>query len=223
MQASTPRPRLTTSFAPGGAQQSGDALEGERFSVMRYLAAFGEGPMQTLRVQDVIKLLREKLERVGSQSEFARQTGIQRTLINEVLCGKRLPPLQLCRALGLEWVLVKQVAPSGCGTEFDIITSRDFSRILREEIDKAGSIAAWARQFGLDRTHLSAVLHKHRSPDQRIIAALNLCEVLVHASDLGATHRLRRHTRTRRRQPHARWKKNSHFRWAASARPSRPI
>ena len=68
----------------------------------------GDGPMQILHVQDVIKMLREEVERAGGQSEFARQKGVQRPLINKVLSGDRLPPLGLCRALALEWVLVRQ-------------------------------------------------------------------------------------------------------------------
>jgi|SRR5215469_1364490 len=161
--------------------------------------------MQILRIQEVIKLLREEVQRAGSQSEFARQKGVQPSLVNRVLRGDRFPPLRLCRALGLEWVLVSQVEVGGM--ELDIITWRDFRRILREEINKAGSITGWARQFRIDRAHLSSVLHRRRAPDQRIIAALNLSEVLVYANDPRLPRSRQQHTRTRHGQPHARWKK----------------
>jgi DNA-binding phage protein len=162
--------------------------------------------MRALRLQDVIELLREAVERAGNQSEFARRHNLQRPRINNVLNGERLPTWQLCRALGLRWVLVRQVAPSDCEAKLDIVTQRDLIGILCEEIDKAGSITAWCQQSGLDRTHVSSVLHKRRSPDQKTIAALNLSEVLVRASELPLEGRPRQKSKTSTRQ-HARWKK----------------
>jgi len=160
--------------------------------------------MRPLQVQDVIKLLRDEIERAGSQSEWARQTGVQRTQINRVLNLRRLPPSQLCRALGLEWVIVRHAAESD---GFDIVSYRDFIRTLREEINKAGSITAWSKHFGVDRSHLSMVVHKRRSPDKRILAALNLSEVLVCANESDAARNRRRQNRTSKGQPHARWQK----------------
>src|SRR5262249_12006629 len=138
--------------------------------------------MQALYVQDVVKLLRDKVEHAGSQSEFARQNGVAPSLINRVLKGERLPPSRLCRALGLEWVLVSRAGPNDSLADLDIITFQELIRMLRAQINQAGGVAAWGRQFGIDRSHLSSVLHKRRPPDQRIIAALNLAEVLVAAN-----------------------------------------
>ena len=161
--------------------------------------------MQALRIQDVVKLLRDEVERVGSQSEFARQKGVERSLINKVLQGERVPTSRLCWALGLEWVLVSRAAPGGPAAKLNIITSQKFIRMLRVQINRAGGLAAWGRQFGISRSQLSRVLHKTRTPDQRIIAALNLAEVLVDAND-SRFPRSRRPYITARRE-HARWKK----------------
>ena len=161
--------------------------------------------MQALHVQDVVKLLRDEVEHAGSQSEFARQKGVAPSLISRVLRGERLPTSRLCRALGLEWVLVHRTAPCDSVAEVDIVTFQEFIRTLRMQINKAGGIAAWGRQFGIDRSHLSSVLHKRRAPDQRMIAALNLAEVLVDAND-SRFPRSRRPYITARRE-HARWKK----------------
>ena len=163
--------------------------------------------MQALHVQDVVRLLREEVEQAGSQSEFARQKGLARSLINRVLKGERLPTSRLCRALGLEWVLVSRAASSDSENELNIITHQQFIRILRMQIKEAGGLAGWGRQFGIDRSHLSSVLHKRRAPDQRTIAALNLAEALVDANNPRLPRSHRTYFTTSRKQPHARWEK----------------
>ena len=159
--------------------------------------------MTPLNVQDVIELIRGEIDRVGGQSEWARQTGIQRPVINRVLNGRRLPPSQLCRILGLEWVIVRNVAETEDETKLTFISSREVLLILKKEIKKVGSIIAWSRQMGVERSHLSSVLHKRRSPDKKILAALKLSEVLVCAAKSEAT----RDRMPSKRRRHARWKK----------------
>jgi hypothetical protein len=162
--------------------------------------------MKILNIEDVLELLRRDINRVGGQSEWARQTGIERTLISRVLNGRRLPPSQLCRALGLEWVVVRHVAQRDGQTKSVIIGYRDFLRILRKEIKKAGSIIAWSRQIGVDRTYPSSVLHKRKSPGKKILAALSLSEALVCANESEAARNRWRQNRTPGKgQPHARW------------------
>ena len=158
--------------------------------------------MTPLNVQDVIELIRGEIDRVGGQSEWARQTGIQRPVINRVLNGRRLPPSQLCRTLGLEWVIVRAVAETE--DETTIISNREVLLILKKEIKKVGSIIAWSRQMGVERSHLSSVLHKRRAPDKKILAALKLSEVLVRAAKSEAKTRNRMPSKRHR---HARWKK----------------
>jgi DNA-binding phage protein len=156
--------------------------------------------MTPLNVQDVIELIRGEIDRVGGQSEWARQTGIQRPVINRVLNGRRLPPSQLCRILGLEWIIVRQVAQGACQAGPVPVSQREFHLILREEIKRAGSIIAWSRQMGINRSHLSSVLHKRRPPDRNLLAALNLAQVLVRLQGSEAANKA---ARARRR--HAQW------------------
>ena len=165
-------------------------------------------PTTHFNIQDVIELLRRETDRVGGQSEWARQTGIQRPLINRVLNGRRLPPLQLCRALGLEWVIVRHVAQKGGETKSVIISNRDVLLMLRKEIENAGSITACSRQMGVDRSNLSSVLHKRRRPDKKILAVLNLSEALVCAKEFEVAEWNSRQNRAPGKgQPHARWHK----------------
>jgi hypothetical protein len=166
--------------------------------------------MTPLNVQNVIELLRAEIDRVGGQSEWARQTGIERVLINRVLNGHRLPPSTLCRALGLEWVLVHNGAQCDGETKSVIVGNRDFLRILRKEIRKAGSVIVWSRRVGVDRTYLSNVLHGRKSPSKKILAALNLSEVLVCTNnvaikDLWLHNLWLRNKAPGKKQPHARW------------------
>jgi DNA-binding phage protein len=132
--------------------------------------------VRPLHVQDVVEMLHREIERVGSQSEWARQYGIDRTQLNRALNGRRLPPSRLCRALGLEWVIVRH--PSGDAHSV-IISKRHFLRMLRNEIAKAGGLTAWSRQIGTNRTYLSLVLHERKSPGEKILDALDLSRVLV--------------------------------------------
>jgi DNA-binding phage protein len=159
--------------------------------------------MTPFNVQDVIELIRGEIERVGGQSEWSRQTGIQRSLINRVLNGQRMPPSQLCRILGLEWVIVRHIAQGACQAEAVLVSQREFHLILREEIERAGSIIAWSRQMGINRSHLSSVLHKRRPPDRNLLAALNLAQVLVRLQ--GSEAAIRSHKTARARRRHAQW------------------
>jgi DNA-binding transcriptional regulator YdaS (Cro superfamily) len=159
--------------------------------------------MTPLNVQDVIELIRGEIDRVGGQSEWARQTGIQRPVINRVLNGRRLPPSQLCRILGLEWIIVRQIAQGASQAEAAPVSQREFHLILREEIKRVGSIIAWSRLMGVNRSHLSSVLHKRRPPDRNLLAALNLAQVLVRLQGSDAATRSHKAARARRR--HAQW------------------
>jgi DNA-binding phage protein len=138
--------------------------------------------MKPLRVRDLLGLLRRDIDRVGGQSEWARQTGICRTYINRVLNGQKPPGPSICRALGLKTAVLRDVAVRDIAERVDSTKSVDLEEvpiILREEIEKAGSISAWCRQVGLDRSHLSLVLHQRRRPGKKILAAFKLSNVLL--------------------------------------------
>jgi hypothetical protein len=68
--------------------------------------------------------------------------------------------------------------------------------ILPEEIKRAGSVSAWCRQVGLDRSNLSQVLHKRRRLGGKILAALKLSNVLLDADLANAGAIIRRGTKT---------------------------
>jgi DNA-binding transcriptional regulator YdaS (Cro superfamily) len=152
--------------------------------------------MKLLHVLDVLTLLRRDIERAGSQSEWSRQTGVSRTYINCVLKGRKPPGPSICRALGLERAILRDVAK-----KVDPIKSIDLDEvrlILQEEIKKAGSVSAWCRQVGLDRSNLSQVLHKRRRLGNKILAALKLSNVLFDADTANAAPVLRRRTKAKK-------------------------
>jgi DNA-binding phage protein len=140
--------------------------------------------MKPLRVQDLLRLLRRDINRVGGQSEWARQTGICRTYINRVLNGRKPPGPSICRALGFKRAVLRNAAEMVDSTKS--VDLEEVPLILREEIEKAGSISAWCRQVGLDRSHLSQVLHKRRRLGRKILAALKLSNVLLDIDDTRA-------------------------------------
>jgi DNA-binding phage protein len=156
-----------------------------------------------MRVEDVLALLRRDIDRVGSQAEWARQTGIDRSMINLVLNGQRLPPLKLCQALGLKWVITNQA-----NSKSRIITNRDFLLIMSEAIRKAGSLSAWSRQIGVERSYMCHVLHGRAVPSGKLLAALNLSEVLVrvHENQDAESSRWRMKTVAGKGTPQSRWK-----------------
>ena len=55
---------------------------------------------------DVLKLLHSSVKSAGGQSAFARQTGVDRAVLNHVLTGKRLPTSSILKALNLGIVYV---------------------------------------------------------------------------------------------------------------------
>jgi DNA-binding transcriptional regulator YdaS (Cro superfamily) len=152
--------------------------------------------MKLLHVLDVLTLLRRDIERAGSQSEWSRQTGVSRTYINRVLKGRKPPGPSICRALGLERAVLRDVAK-----KVDPIKSIDLDEIqliLQGEIKRAGSVSAWCRQVGLDRSNLSQVLHKRRRLGNKILAALKLSNVLFDADTANAAPVLRRRTKAKK-------------------------
>jgi DNA-binding phage protein len=58
-----------------------------------------------LRIEDVIRLLRDEVERAGSQSEWARRTGVERTSLSRALSGRTRPTKDILKTLKLEKVV----------------------------------------------------------------------------------------------------------------------
>jgi DNA-binding phage protein len=62
--------------------------------------------VRVLDDNDVVERLRLSVKRAGGQSGFARRTGLDRTHLNHVLTGKRLPSWSIIDVLNLGVVYV---------------------------------------------------------------------------------------------------------------------
>jgi DNA-binding transcriptional regulator YdaS (Cro superfamily) len=133
--------------------------------------------MNPWHVPDVLILLRRDIDRAGGQSEWSRQTGICRTYINRVLNRRKPPGPSICRALGLKKAVLRDVAEKAGSTK--PVDLEEIPRILQEEIKRAGSISAWCRQMGLNRSYVSQVLHKRKRFGNKILTALKLSNVVL--------------------------------------------
>ena len=63
-----------------------------------------------LKLNDVLRLLRREVQRAGSQSEWARRAGVNRTYLNKVLKGIKPPSPKIIKALNLTTMFAKHVA-----------------------------------------------------------------------------------------------------------------
>jgi DNA-binding phage protein len=115
--------------------------------------------------------LAEIVRNSGGQAEWARQTGVDRSTLNQVLRGRRAPTEQIIDALGLRRVTL----PS----------KQDVLKRLKEEVARAGSHTEYARLTGLDRTHLTHVLNG-RNPGPEIMKALNITSVVRYVRETSA-------------------------------------
>jgi DNA-binding phage protein len=56
---------------------------------------------------------------------------------------------------------------------------KDVTCLLRSEVERAGSQAAWAKKTGIHRTVINTVLNGRQPPTKKIIRALKLRTVFV--------------------------------------------
>lgn len=61
--------------------------------------------------EDARQAIRDAVDEAGSQSRFAKQSGISQAFISDVLLKKRSPSPRLLRAVGLEWRLTPVEGP----------------------------------------------------------------------------------------------------------------
>lgn len=61
---------------------------------------------ECLVFEDVIKLLHAEIAAAGSQSRWARQKSVHRTIVNSILSGHRRLQPKILAALGLEAITV---------------------------------------------------------------------------------------------------------------------
>jgi hypothetical protein len=63
--------------------------------------------------------------------------------------------------------------------ERELLDHEAVLRTLSDEIERAGSTAAWAKETGLDRTMVSATINRRKPIPKSIIRALGLKVVYV--------------------------------------------
>jgi hypothetical protein len=63
------------------------------------------------------------------------------------------------------------------------VEPKDIITLLRAEVQKAGSVTAWANNASIDRAVVSAALHHKRSIPKRLIRALGLRSALSMADE----------------------------------------
>jgi DNA-binding phage protein len=64
-----------------------------------------------LEMEAVICLLRVEVERAGGQAAWAKKAGVDRTIVNSILKGRRLPTKKIISALNLRTVFVSKPRP----------------------------------------------------------------------------------------------------------------
>jgi DNA-binding transcriptional regulator YdaS (Cro superfamily) len=109
----------------------------------------------------VLRLLRQKVER-SSQMGWARRMGLSRTYLNKVLHGRKPLPQSIAEALGLRKI-VKCAA-----------SENKARALLLRAVERAGSISAWSRHTGIDRSVVSLVVNGKRSFSPPFFRALRI-------------------------------------------------
>ena len=133
------------------------------------------GPGDTVRVlddDDLVELLRSRVKNAGGQSAFARQHGVERTYLNQVIRGKKSPGApSILAALNLH--IVYAPADRRGSADARVLDDDDVLELLHSRVQSAGSQMAFSRR-GVERTHLCQVLNGRRPLSPSIIDALNL-------------------------------------------------
>ena len=130
-----------------------------------------------LEQEDVLALLRKRVEKAGSQLAWSKKTGMCRPNLNNILNGRR--PLRgvILPSLGLRVAYVRnsQSKPSAVR----VFCDAEVLGLLREEINNAGGQVAWAKKNGFNRPQLNLMLNRRRPLTDSILAALQLRVVYV--------------------------------------------
>ena len=71
------------------------------------------------------------------------------------------------------------VLPRAAQTDMRALDQKDVVRLLRSEVNRAGSQKEWAKENGITPSSISMVLSGVRPPNKKIISALKLRRVVV--------------------------------------------
>jgi hypothetical protein len=63
--------------------------------------------MRTFELEDVIALLQREVDKAGGQRRWSERTGVDRTLLNQVLRRRKQPSARIIAALGLRVVFAR--------------------------------------------------------------------------------------------------------------------
>ena len=77
-------------------------LHGRRPLGKRIIHALGLEEATSPDLGEVLRLLSQEIKEAGSQSEWARRTGVNRSSLNQVLSGRRRPAPDILRALKIQ-------------------------------------------------------------------------------------------------------------------------
>jgi DNA-binding phage protein len=80
-------------------------LHGHKPLGPKIISALGLEKVPSPRARKVLRILSEEIEKAGSQSEWARRTGVNRTTLNQVISGRRKPNSDIFRALKIQTVV----------------------------------------------------------------------------------------------------------------------
>jgi DNA-binding phage protein len=83
-------------------------LHGRRPLGMCIIHALGFEEAASLDLGEVLRLLRQEIKEVGSQSEWARRTGVNRSSLNLALSGRRAPGADILRALKIQMTFARR-------------------------------------------------------------------------------------------------------------------
>ena len=75
--------------------------------------------MHIFELDDVVALLRSEVSRAGGQAAWAKETGVDRVIVNRILNGQRPPTRKIISALKLRMVFVRATRVS-CSTPADV-------------------------------------------------------------------------------------------------------
>jgi len=132
-----------------------------------------------LEQEDVLALLRKKVEKAGSQRAWSKKAGICRPNLNTVLHGHRPLTGVIVPALGLQIAYTRDNQAKHSTVQ--VFDYGGVLNLLREEVSKAGGQVAWSKRTGVNRSHLNLTLNGHRPLTESIIAALQLRVVYIRA------------------------------------------
>jgi DNA-binding transcriptional regulator YdaS (Cro superfamily) len=134
-----------------------------------------------LEYEEVLELLRSEIALAGSQVHWANRMGVARSKLNKALRGATVLSKPAIRALKLRVVYapISETEMAAPVRPTVTLEHEDVMRLLRSEIERAGSQLAWAKREGVSRPEVNKMLGWSRPISKTVIKALKLRIVYV--------------------------------------------